>query len=195
MTIYEQKNEQTRQLIEETLLRLLAEKTFSKISVRDLTTAAEINRGTFYLHYIDKYDLLETVEQNLLDGLASASSEIQPEQVLKEARKGELSQFSMQVFHYIDAHAQKFKVLLSSNNQSGFVKRLQRFFITQFSQKYTKHEFTLNDPDLPSHYLAAFAASAFLGIIEEWITTDEHESPEQMATYFVRIILAIQNYN
>lgn len=194
MTIYDKMNAQTRQLIEDTFLTLLAEKEFSKISVRDITTTAGINRGTFYLHFVDKYELLERIEQALLDGLQDACSELQPSQVLQEARDGQLSQFSMQVFHYINTHAQPFKTLLSSHNQSGFVKRMQRFFMEQFSTKYENHQLTLHDPELPGHYMAAFAASAFLGVIEEWLMTENPESPEQMATYYVRIILTIQNY-
>lgn len=195
MKIYEQMNEQTKNRIEETLLQLLNDKPFSKISVRDITTAAEINRGTFYLHYLDKYDLLEKIEQKLLDELAQVCVDLQPGKVLQEARKGELSQFSMQVFHYINEQDQKYKILLSSNNQSGFMKRLQRFLAEQFSEKYTDHQVMANDPELPARYLAAFAASAFLGIIEEWLTTEDRESPAQMAEYFVRIILAIQSFN
>ncbi|MBR4210831.1 MAG: TetR family transcriptional regulator, partial [Oscillibacter sp.] len=32
---------------------LLREKGFSRISVRDITDRADMNRGTFYLHYPD----------------------------------------------------------------------------------------------------------------------------------------------
>lgn len=195
MTIYDQMNEQTKHLIEQSFLTLLTEKEFNKISIRDLTEAAMINRGTFYLHYINKYDLLEKIEQSLLDGLKQACIELEPEQVLDEARAGRLSSFSMQVFHFIDTHEMQFKVLLSSNNQSGFLKRLQDFFTKQFATKYRKHQLTNSDPELPSHYMAAFAASAFLGVIEEWLTTDNREPPEQIAEYYVRIILMIQNYN
>lgn len=195
MTIYDKMNTQTKQLIETTFLTLLATKEFSKISVRDITTEAAINRGTFYLHFVDKYELLERIEQTLLDGLKEACAQLQPDQVLLEARTGQLSHFSMQVFHYINAHAQPFKTLLSPHNQSGFLKRLQRFFMDQFSSKYANHQLVTANPQLPSHYTAAFAASAFLGVIEEWLTTENHESPEQVAAYYVDIILTIQNYS
>lgn len=194
MNVYDEMNEQTKRLIEQTFLSLLIENEFSKISIRLLTEAAMINRGTFYLHFADKYELLETIEQNLLDGLTKACIELKPDQVLKEARQGRLSRFSMQVFHFIDAHAMQFKALLSRHNHSGFLKRLQHFFTEQFATKYENHQLTNGDPGLPSHYIAAFAASAFIGVIEEWLMTDEHEPPEEIAEYFVRIIMMIQNY-
>lgn len=195
MNIYDQMNQKTKLLIEQSFLELLAHREFNKISIRDITEAAKINRGTFYLHFENKYDLLASIEQNLLEGLEKASIELEPDEVLEEAREGRLSHFSMQVFRFIDSNASQFKVLLSHNNQSGFIKRLQHLFVNQFALKYKNHQLTNSYLELPSHYMAAFAASAFMGVIEEWLKTRDHEPPEQIAEYFVRIILMIQNYS
>lgn len=53
----------TRMVIKDALLELLAEKEYADITVADLCRAAEINRGTFYLHY----DNLREVMDVLLD--------------------------------------------------------------------------------------------------------------------------------
>lgn len=49
----------TRSLILQSFNSLLAEKSFDSISVQDVTEKAEINRATFYKHYVDKYALLD----------------------------------------------------------------------------------------------------------------------------------------
>ena len=49
----------TRQLILQGFEELLAEKNFESISVQDVTDKAEINRATFYKHFVDKYALLD----------------------------------------------------------------------------------------------------------------------------------------
>ena len=49
----------TRQLILQAFEELLAEKNFESISVQDVTDKAEINRATFYKHFVDKYALLD----------------------------------------------------------------------------------------------------------------------------------------
>jgi AcrR family transcriptional regulator len=49
----------TRQVLQEGLGKLMAEKDFDKISVQDIVDAAGLHRATFYDHYTDKYALLE----------------------------------------------------------------------------------------------------------------------------------------
>jgi AcrR family transcriptional regulator len=49
----------TRGLILQAFGELLAEKGFESISVQDVTDKAEINRATFYKHFVDKYALLD----------------------------------------------------------------------------------------------------------------------------------------
>uniref|UniRef100_UPI002F42A966 TetR/AcrR family transcriptional regulator n=1 Tax=Clostridioides difficile TaxID=1496 RepID=UPI002F42A966 len=56
----------TKKMIRSALAELIDEKGFNNISVTDLTQRADINRGTFYLHYVDKYDLLERIENEII---------------------------------------------------------------------------------------------------------------------------------
>lgn len=65
----------TKQLFKVALMRLLETESFACISVKDIVEKADYNRTTFYNHYYDKYDLLDDVTQDLLDGLAIAVKE------------------------------------------------------------------------------------------------------------------------
>ncbi|HEX5809641.1 MAG TPA: TetR family transcriptional regulator [Anaerolineales bacterium] len=54
----------TQRLILQSFNALLAVESFDSISVQDVTEKAEINRATFYKHFVDKYALLDRwVEQ------------------------------------------------------------------------------------------------------------------------------------
>ena len=44
----------------------LAGKELNKVTVREISDLADINRATFYHHYLDVYDLYDKVEQEIL---------------------------------------------------------------------------------------------------------------------------------
>ena len=49
----------TKTDIRKTFIELLNTKGFDNLTVSDIARGSDINRGTFYLHYVDKYDLME----------------------------------------------------------------------------------------------------------------------------------------
>src|SRR3990172_4776223 len=68
----------TRQLLQQALMELMAEKSFQAITVQDIAARATLNRATFYAHFEDKYALLEysvreTFRQRLQRGLPEGS--------------------------------------------------------------------------------------------------------------------------
>src|SRR5258708_28345909 len=48
----------THKVLQEALIELTVQKGFSAVAVSDITKYAGVNRGTFYRHYEDKFDLL-----------------------------------------------------------------------------------------------------------------------------------------
>ncbi len=51
----------TRQAIQEAFRTVADEKGFAAMSVQDIAARANVNRGTFYAHYTDKYALYDTI--------------------------------------------------------------------------------------------------------------------------------------
>lgn len=57
----------TRACIEAAFLRLLRTHTFSKLTVQMIANEAMVNKGTFYHHYKDKFDLADQVKRRRLE--------------------------------------------------------------------------------------------------------------------------------
>jgi AcrR family transcriptional regulator len=51
----------TRQLLQQALLEVSREKSFASITVQDIAERATVNRATFYAHFEDKYELLDSI--------------------------------------------------------------------------------------------------------------------------------------
>lgn len=59
-------------LIRKALMELLRQKPIQAISIKELCESAGINRGTFYAHYTDMYDLLQKIESDMLQDFQEA---------------------------------------------------------------------------------------------------------------------------
>lgn len=70
--------QRTQQILKQAFIEVVNEKGFPAISIQDITDRANVNRGTFYAHFTDKYTLLEAViceemKRILLDALPPVS--------------------------------------------------------------------------------------------------------------------------
>ena len=57
---------QTKEILKTALIQLLQKKDFEAITVSDISRTAGVNRGTFYLHYVDKFDMMNQLEEEIL---------------------------------------------------------------------------------------------------------------------------------
>lgn len=58
--------QRTRKNIMNAFMRLIKQKNFGDISIADITQEAEINRSTFYYHFVDKFDLIDAIQREVL---------------------------------------------------------------------------------------------------------------------------------
>lgn len=70
MNGYKAHAKKMRLLIRDTMISLLEEKPFSKITVKDILTRAEIQRATFYRYFHDKYEVAEEINHFLTQCIA-----------------------------------------------------------------------------------------------------------------------------
>ncbi len=57
----------TKVAIKNAMITLLKTEKLDKITVNQIADVADINRATFYQHFLDKYDLLDQIEQEMIE--------------------------------------------------------------------------------------------------------------------------------
>lgn len=172
---------------------ILEKKSFESITIGDITKAAKINRGTFYLHFKDKYDLLEQIEQQLFSDLGTHIDDLQSQYSSTSTFKKEQEDLAVTLFQFIEIHSPMLRIFLSDRGRAGFHIRFRDAFSKKVRLNLEKNE-TFNERlNFPIEYFLSFITSAFLGLIEQWVQNGLDKTPQEMAMLYIDIISFIQN--
>lgn len=178
----------TKQLLRTALMSLIEEKGAEGITVTDITTRADVNRGTFYLHYRDAQDMLEQIKTEILDSLAELMREIDVLEVRACAEKDEPYPKMVRLIEELQRNGDFVKIIFGPKGDLSFALRMKALI--------TKHiwsKITLRQPDaeqflVPADYLLAYTVSANLGVLTHWIESGMRETPAEVARFMARII-------
>lgn len=192
MSVYTEKKQKTRQRIQEAFIQKLMEKPFDSITVGDLAKTAGINRGTFYLHYEDKFDLMEQMENQLFAELGYHIDQLQSHYLSAQTFESEQKQLADTLFQFIKDRAPVLRVFLSDHGSTGFYVRFRSRFARRVRANLEQHEKFYKNLTVPMDYFLAFITSAFLGLIEQWIQNGLDKTSEEMTAIYIEIIRFIQ---
>ena len=193
MSVYIEKNRRTKQLIQKSFMEILQNKSFDSITVGDIAKAANINRGTFYLHFLDKFDLLDQIEQQLFEDLGNHIDELQSSYSWTLTFEKGQEQLAATLFSSIKMHAPLLKIFLSDRGRAGFHLRFRAAFSEKVRVNLEKNKIFTDQLNVPMEYFLSFITSAFLGLIEQWVQNDLDKTPEEMTKLYIDIISFIKN--
>ena len=181
----------TKARLRQALAQLLLEKDLSSITVRELTDLADVNRGTFYTHYRDLYDMLEQMEQEMFqeleDMLDSYASDILQQDITPILRD---------VFRFVGRNKDLCQVFLARQAVDRFSQRLNTLIyhkcLAEWRELYQRYPNLSGLADRPEegNYALEFAVAGAVGLIRAWLERGAQESPEEMAQLTGQLILS-----
>ncbi len=193
VSVHEKMNFETKQAIKKALIQQVEEVGFERVTVKKLALAAQINRGTFYLHYADKYALMEDLQQELLSELERYVKHVQPVDAFQTLKMGQLYQPFINVIACIKEHAPAFRMLLGEQGSPGFTQKMKTIFGNHILDRLSVIREEVQDPEF-QQYLQAFIASAILGVIQEWLDKgNENLTVDEMVTLHFRLLRFLGN--
>lgn len=174
----------TQRLLKESLVELMAEKKFKDITIKDITERADLNRGTFYLHYTDTYGLLVSMENEVLNDFQDMINNY-----LQLEPTNDLLPILIPIIHYIVKN-QKICTCLFENTASND-------FMTEFKNLIHRNSLALLEKVYPScrseafEYFFEFVIYGIIGIIKRWLNTGMPETEEEIARTSNAAVLSV----
>lgn len=171
----------TRKQLRECLVTLLKQKKVQDITVRELTELADLNRGTFYLHYKDVFDLLEKTESELLDDF----NQLVMKHDAEDLKKHPYGIF-VEIYTLAYDNADLVEILLGENGDLNFLNRLKQLIRDKCLHDWMEVVRTGSTAVFDAYF--AFIVSGCLGLVQHWLKTGLKETPVQMARLTEKII-------
>ncbi|TGD73390.1 TetR/AcrR family transcriptional regulator [Mangrovimicrobium sediminis] len=166
----------TRQALGEALLQLLTEKSFDRITVRDITARADIGYATFFRHYPDKETLLEDLVADEIDRLLSMAVPIV------------FTVDTLASAQALCAYMWEGRQLWSALLTGGAATRLKAEFVDQ--AQALAADLAREHAWLPGDLNVVFAVSATVEILAWWLKQEAPPPVEEIATVLDRLVIA-----
>ncbi|WP_040535492.1 TetR/AcrR family transcriptional regulator [Schleiferilactobacillus shenzhenensis] len=159
----------TRRQLKEALIRLLEHQPLAAITVTELCREADVNRGTFYLHYASPAALFASIEQELVDT-------VRP---LIHSGTATIDQWLPPILEVIQSEETATLIIIRNIHASPLLQAVlapvKEETLAQYRELY--HE---TDPAVLDYYYEFFFSGA-VRVVTKWLASGAQESPQTIA--------------
>jgi AcrR family transcriptional regulator len=168
---------QTRQRLIQSTLQLVLEKGYDAISIQDITELADLGRGTFYIHFKDKEEVVWTAFHEMFQRLEQDAHK------KLDRRMPQVEYFGLlNIFRHAQANRNLYRVMFGGQGSAK---------LTSWGQDFLSKAFLVDilaapePPDVNFNIPEEIEAQILTGVISRllfwWLETPNSYSPEQMA--------------
>lgn len=190
MPTHQERIAQTDAAILDALVIVGKSKSLNQITVSDLTRFSGISRGTFYLHYLDKDDLVTQVKdgialkfQSLLDTGIDATMNY------RDLRAGQPYPVIEDIVSFAAENKAVLSFLFGPNGDPAFAAsitaRLQKAILSELKRVKGAANFR---SDLPQNYALSLVTNAIMSVIFTWLSGDDSLSKNELSKVIMQAL-------
>ncbi len=173
----------SRKLIRQAFVELTKLKDIDNITIKDIVTRADINRGTFYAHYSSVGAVSEQIENEIIAALFTFLDEFKD----KDTRLIENPlPFVTNIARFIENDQEFYRLLINSQRATPFFNKFKALFIDKIMSDEKKMSTIKNK----SQFLVCvnLYASGFAGLYQDWFNQKIKMSLNDLTVNFSEII-------
>jgi len=176
----------SHQRVRQAVFDLTVEKGFAAVTVSDIAARAQVNRSTFYRHFLDKHDVVRRYldEVQVLAARRAAAQVGQPRPGAEHIPAGLLA-----LLQEIQERARFFKVMLGKQGDPAFAHRFRHITEKRYRLLFAAGGQQAASSSLPVDLRVAYIAHATLGALLWWLENGQPISVEQLAIDLGRLNL------
>ena len=165
----------TKLLIRKAFTHLLKQKPIQSISIKELCELAGINRGTFYTHYTDIYDLRSQMEEEMLQDFEKALAPL----FSNEQEQLTPVKITAGVFQCLKENSDLCTVTLGDYGDKAFALKLINMGREKCITSYSGYFKNASAKEI--EYFYAFASAGCIGLLQKWLEEGMVTPAQQVA--------------
>ncbi|MFD1548902.1 TetR/AcrR family transcriptional regulator [Levilactobacillus fuyuanensis] len=169
---------ETEVKLQRAFIKVMTRVGFERLTVQLLTREAQINRGTFYLHYVDKFDLLAHYENEIVAQIRTIFSQY-PKPVL-----GIMAEPMPNAFERLFAYLYRQRTLVAILFQSPASQLDQQ--VKQLIMEVLGPVTGQPDREVPTDFAQELVAQGVLDYVVYWLGQPAILSPAEAYALFTR---------
>lgn len=163
------------------LIGLAHEKPYPAIAVKEILDRANVGKSTFYTHFRDKDDLLES---GIHEVLRSVRNEPHPHSVAER-----IVAFSLPLLAHIDEHRRAAGPKMRREGRAIMHAHLEDVLTALVADDLETAIGHTAGQMLPTDLLARHIASAFVLVLNWWVETESALTPTEIDTRFRKLVM------
>lgn len=178
----------SKESLKHSLINLMKEKPVNNITVKELVSAADLNRSTFYNYYCDIPDMLEKLETELYNEFVH----ILELHVIKDDRTHDIykegHEFIEDMCDVIKENVEFCECIYSQNGDISFLFKLE-----ELVENHIKDQLRKDFDGKVDHlaYVYSFAKSGYIGILKSWMKGGCVESSQEIANLTYNLVKGV----
>ena len=184
----DRRKRKSRKAIFDACVELIQEKEFENITINEIVVRADLNRGTFYLHFADKYDMMNSFENEMIDKfehvIMTNLPEQQSEQLFIQSRYDTI----VEILKCFEENKELLQLILKSSHNSSFQAKLRSKAKLILEEKIFP-KFNNLELNIPKDLFLIMFTSSVLSIAEYAFQSETPIDAEQLAKFLINIMV------
>ncbi|AGC89641.1 TetR/AcrR family transcriptional regulator [Staphylococcus warneri] len=170
--------------IRHAFIDLLHKYDLEQITVQQISDLADVNRSTFYTHYIDKYDLLEKMEDEQVEIIRTFIEEgdVYKNQTFSAESIRTIMEF---LIGNIEKNMEFYQLMFTIGKDSNLHEKLYELITGHLN--HFKNENNKID-DIPFSYFMSYVSGAGLSFIRHWVEDPNRIAKDDLIQHFYDIV-------
>ncbi len=173
--------------IKRAFIQLLKKNHIERITIQEISDLADINRGTFYLNFEDKYALLEEMEDEQIEkirGIVDIRNINLSNQSSESFIKAFSTNITKKMVTHISENLEFYQVILSLDKKSKIEEQLGDIVRGNVTQLVGDNETVLG---IPINYYLSYVTGSMMSIIKYWVNDPNRVSVDELVEYIATI--------